>query len=145
MVKTLTMCGLALLITVMAGDEPPANALMIEKNASHHTLAKHDVFSWQTWEKEPSQFVWQFAEREKAYVLHGKVNIKVHGSDEVYLLEKGDFVTFEAGLRTYWHVIEPFKKHVTHEENLIQKLYWKLAFKVQSGVRLLEEQTLAWG
>jgi uncharacterized protein len=142
MIKNFSIFGLILLIVVMAGDEPPENAVMIEKNAHHQTLARHDVFSWQTWEKEPSKFVWQFAEKEKAYVLEGKVYIRAHGSDEVYLLEKGDFVTFAPGLRTYWHVVEPFKKHVTHEKNVVQRIYWKLAFKVQSTVRLFKEQVL---
>lgn len=123
----------------MASDSPPQNPVVIEKNLHPQALAQQGVFNWQTWEKEPSKFVWQFAETEKAYVLQGKVIIKTEGSDKVYVLEKGDFVTFAPGLRSYWHVVEPFKKHVTHEKNLAQNIYWKIAFKVQSATRFFQE------
>lgn len=143
MTKNIFILAFVTLLVVMAGDSPPENPVMIEKNAHHQTLLEKGVFNWQTWEKEPSKFVWQFAEAERAYVLQGKVYIKTDKSDKVYVLEKGDFVTFAPGLRTYWHVVEPFKKHVTHEKNLPQKIYWKLAFKVQSAVRLISEPILA--
>ena len=143
MTKNIFLIAFVAILTIMAGDSPPQDSVVIVKNPHPQTLAQQGVFSWQTWEKEPSKFVWQFAETEKAYVLQGKVFIKTEGSDEVYVLEKGDFVTFAPGLRTYWHVVAPFKKHVTHEKNLAQKIYWKIAFKVQSVVRLIGEPILA--
>lgn len=138
MLKKISLLAILILVVFMAVDGPQENAVMIEKNAPQQKLVEQGVFDWQTWEKEPSEFVWQFSETEKAYVLAGKVLIKADGSDRVYVLEKGDFVTFAPGLRTYWQVVEPFKKHVTLEENFLQKIYWKLAFKVQSVVRFLK-------
>lgn len=139
MLKKISILVLLILFVVMAVDGPQESAVLIEKNAPELMLVEQGVFDWQTWEKEPSEFVWQFSETEKAYVLAGKVFIKADGSDKVYVLEKGDFVTFAPGLRTYWHVVEPFKKHVTLEQNLLQKVYWKLAFKVQSVVRFCKD------
>lgn len=124
---------------IMANDQPPANSINIVRHPSPELLTQHGVFDWQTWEKEPSQFVWQFAETEKAYILEGKVDIRPEGSNQVYTLQKGDFVTFEQGLRTHWHVKEPIKKHVVHERDLLGRAYWKVAFKVQEVPRYIKK------
>jgi uncharacterized protein len=143
MQKKLTFSILPILIIAlfMAFDAPPNASITIIKNPDHTFLNAQKVHTWPTWEKEPSTFVWQFAETEKAFILAGKVLIRPEGSNNVYLLQKGDFVTFSPGLRCHWHVLEPFKKHVTLEESLIHKLYWKVAFKIQHIPRLISQAT----
>lgn len=126
-------------ISLMAIDKPQENSIQIISSPSQEHLAQQGVYQWQTWDKEPSKFVWQFAETEKAYVLKGKVHIRPEGSSQVFVLKKGDFVTFAPGLRCHWDVKEPFKKHVTHEKDFLGSTYWKVAFKVQAISRLMKE------
>ena len=112
-------------------DGPDAIGAKIVNSPHPALLAKHDVFSWPTWEKEPSEFVWQFSEREIAYLLEGEVFVTPEGSKEVLHFKKGDIAYFDAGLRCKWHVTKQLKKHVILEENKLQEIYWKVVFKLQ--------------
>jgi uncharacterized protein len=136
---SLFLITLIISLILIGQDSPPANSIYIEKNPSKATLAEHDVYSWMTWEKEPSTFPWQFTEKELVYVVEGKVKIRPEGSDQVYVLEKGDFASFAPGLRCYWEVTEPFKKHVTLEKDFLGKLYWTAAFKIQAIPRHIKK------
>jgi uncharacterized protein len=109
----------------------PPNGINVESNLSIAKLNDLGVFEWRTWEKEPSTFVWQFAERETAYIVEGEVHVRPEGADQAVILQKGDLVTFEPGLRTYWEVKKPLKKYVVLEEDLKNKLMWKAAFKAK--------------
>jgi uncharacterized protein len=136
---SLLLITLLVSILLIAFDGPPANSIEIEKNPSKDKLSQLNVSSWMTWEKEPSTFPWQFPEKELVYVLEGKVNIWQEGSNKVYVLEKGDFATFAPGLRCYWQVTEPFKKHVIHEKDFVGRMYWTTAFKIKAIPRRIKK------
>ena len=90
-------------------QKPPHNSINVLHNHSKKVLSKLGVFTWQTWEKEPSTFIWRFPELETAYVLQGKVQVTPDGSAESTLIKKGDLVTFAPGLRSKWDVRQAFK------------------------------------
>jgi uncharacterized cupin superfamily protein len=118
-------------LTIISLDGPDAIGAKVVSTPHPALLAKHDVFSWPTWEKEPSEFVWQFSEREIAYLLEGEVFVTPEGSKEVLHFKKGDIAYFDAGLRCKWHITKPVKKHVILEKNKLQEIYWKVVFKLQ--------------
>jgi uncharacterized protein len=127
------------IVMLLGHDGPPDNSIHIVKKPSEAMLASENVYTWNTWEKEPSTFPWQFKEKEKVYVLAGKVHITHEGSDQVYVLKKGDYAEFAAGLRCIWEVKEPFKKHVTLEKNMLGNIYWTIVFKIQSAGRKIKK------
>ncbi|MFH1380112.1 MAG: cupin domain-containing protein [bacterium] len=83
------------------------SAIKIEK-PSDKELEKLDVKNWSSWECEPSQFDWEYASNETAYLYEGKVKIKT-ASDEIEV-NAGDLVFFPKGLRCSWTVIEKVRK-----------------------------------
>ena len=119
----------------LIAQKPPQNSINVLHNPSNEVLTKQGVFTWHTWEKEPSTFVWQFPELETAYVLQGEVLITPDGSAESTLIKKGDLVTFAPGLRCKWQVKQAFKKHVTHADTPFVSIYWAIVFKAQALIR----------
>jgi uncharacterized cupin superfamily protein len=73
-------------------------------------LESSGVMGWPIWEKEVSEFDWEYASTEECYLLEGKVVVKTEEGEEVEF-GKGDFVTFPKGLSCRWEVKEPVKKH----------------------------------
>ena len=136
---TLLFAIFLFIVSLLALDGPPKNNIHIEKNPSHEKLVSNDVYSWMTWEKEPSTFPWQFTERERVYVVEGTVHIRQDGSDQVHILEKGDYAEFAPGLRCIWEVKEPFKKHVTLEKDTLGRIYWTTVFKIKAIPRRLKK------
>lgn len=82
--------------------------ILVEK-PTQKQLDELGVTLWDTWECEPSTFDWHYDEKERCYLLQGRVTVK-YGSEEVSF-EKGDFVTFPAGLSCVWIVHEKVRKH----------------------------------
>lgn len=130
--KYILLSGIVYLSYTMLINLPaPSNGISIDSNPTMAKLNDLGVFEWRTWEKEPSTFVWQFAERETAYIVEGEVHVRPEGAIQAVILKKGDLVTFEPGLRTYWDVKRPLKKYVVLEEDLKSKMIWKAAFKAK--------------
>ena len=72
-------------------------------------LEKLGVTEWATWECEPSTFDWHYDEKETCYILEGKVTVKT--DTEEVSFEKGDMLTFPAGLSCVWIVHDKVRKH----------------------------------
>jgi uncharacterized protein len=81
----------------------------IEK-PSEDKLQELNVRSWPVWEKEISEFPWEYHEPETCYVFEGEIYVTPAGSDTVKI-EKGDLVVFSAGLKCTWKITKPVKKH----------------------------------
>jgi len=66
---------------------------------------------WPVWEKDESEFDWEYSERETCYILQGKA--KVFDENGAILVEfgKGDLVIFPTGLRCKWKILENMRKH----------------------------------
>lgn len=64
---------------------------------------------WPVWEKEPSEFPWQYDEKETCLILEGKADIAT--GEDIITIQKGDYVIFPKGLRCDWHIKEKIVKH----------------------------------
>jgi len=84
--------------------------IKIEK-PTEDKLKSLGVDSWSPWGCGVSTFDWEYSADETAYVLAGKVQVKMAGGEVE--INKGDLVTFPKGLKCTWNVIEPIKKVYT--------------------------------
>lgn len=64
--------------------------------------------SWAIWEKEVSEFPWEYAEKETCLILQGRAIVSTD-KDEVQF-SVGDWVVFPAGLKCTWKILAPLKK-----------------------------------
>ncbi len=69
-----------------------------------------NVKSWPIWEKEISEFNWEYDEKETCYLLEGDVVVTPASGNPVRF-GKGDLVTFKKGLKCVWKVLSPVRKH----------------------------------
>jgi hypothetical protein len=67
------------------------------------------VSGWGTWEKEPSEFAWDYTDEEHCYVIEGSAEI--HTDEGTVRIGKGDYVVFPRGLKCTWVVKESLTKH----------------------------------
>jgi uncharacterized protein len=68
-------------------------------------------FRWGTWGYLSGKFPWNYGENESCYLLSGKVTVTPVDGHLAVKFEKGDFVTFQAGLSCEWDVTELVQKH----------------------------------
>ncbi len=73
-------------------------------------LLELDVTSWSVWEKEISEFPWEYDMEEVCYILSGKATITPERGDPAKIIP-GDLVTFPMGMKCVWKITEPIKKH----------------------------------
>lgn len=77
---------------------------------SPDTQQLEEVSQWPVWEKEPSEFDWDYTEKEVFYILEGAANL----SSAIGLqqsLKAGDLVTVEQGIVVHWQITAPIRKH----------------------------------
>lgn len=86
------------------------SGIQVEKNPSEETLAKLGVSDWPVWEKEVSEFPWEYDETETCYLLKGEVEVTPEGGVPV-AFGAGDLVAFPAGMKCVWKVSKPVRKH----------------------------------
>lgn len=65
---------------------------------------------WPLWRKEISTFTWHYTKTETCYVLRGRFRVTPE-EGEPQEFQRGDLVTFPAGLACTWEVLEPVEKH----------------------------------
>ena len=94
------------------------NQITVEKTLNQNKLDALGVTKWPTWKKEVSTFDWCFPEQEIAYILEGSCIITPTGGSPVSF-GKGDLVTFPAGLKASWQVLEPLHKHYQLNGNIV--------------------------
>jgi uncharacterized protein len=105
--------------------------ITVENNPAQARLDTLGVSKWPTWQKEISTFDWVFPEQEIAYILEGECVITPTGGAPVSF-GKGDLVTFPAGMKASWQVIQPLHKHYQLDGSLIGRIFRraKLALKL---------------
>jgi uncharacterized protein len=81
----------------------------VEKPAEEK-LVKMGVRSWPVWEKEVSEFPWEYDDKETCYILEGDVVVTPEKGDPVRF-GKGDLVTFLPGLKCMWKIYKAVRKH----------------------------------
>lgn len=65
--------------------------------------------TWGTWEKEVSEFPWEYDEKETCCIIEGEAEVTAENGDKINF-EKGDWVTFEKGLKCSWKITKDIKK-----------------------------------
>jgi uncharacterized cupin superfamily protein len=65
--------------------------------------------SWSIWEKEESEFPWEYFEQETCLILEGKAVVKT--PNETVEFEEGDYVVFPEGLKCTWEIKKKIRKH----------------------------------
>jgi len=82
--------------------------IKIEK-LSEEEIERRGIKNWGIWEKEVSEFDWEYTSEEHCYMIEGKVKVETPDGDVE--INKGDYVVFPVGLKCKWKVIEPVKKY----------------------------------
>jgi uncharacterized cupin superfamily protein len=77
---------------------------------SESKLLELKVSSWPIWEKEVSEFPWEYDEQEICYILEGDVIVTPEKGEPVRF-GKGDLVVFSEGLRCRWKINKAVRKH----------------------------------
>ena len=72
-------------------------------------MKKKGINSWGIWEKEPSEFDWEYTSEERCYIIEGKARIST--PDGEIEIAEGDYVVFPVGLKCRWNVEEGIKKY----------------------------------
>lgn len=81
----------------------------VEK-AKEEKLLKLKVKSWPIWEKEVSEFSWEYDDTETCYILEGDVVVTPENDNPVSF-GKGDLVIFSKGLVCTWKIKKAVRKH----------------------------------
>tara|TARA_Y100000310_G_C19998932_1_gene497557 strand:- start:45 stop:305 length:261 start_codon:yes stop_codon:yes gene_type:complete len=68
-----------------------------------------EASSWGIWEKEVSEFPWEYSDKETCLILEGKAEVTT--DQEKVSFGAGDYVIFPKGLKCTWNILEPIKKH----------------------------------
>jgi len=68
-----------------------------------------EMESCDVWEKEVSEFPWEYSDKEICLLIEGKVEVTADG--ETVSFGKGDYVVFPQGLKCTWKIIEAVKKY----------------------------------
>ncbi|MHA1879493.1 MAG: cupin domain-containing protein [Candidatus Heimdallarchaeota archaeon] len=79
------------------------------KKPTKEELEKLNIDSWGRWEKEVSEFPWEYHDKETFYVFEGKATVTLDDGQKVEF-GKGDLVTFAKGVKCVWKIHEPIKK-----------------------------------
>lgn len=77
---------------------------------SEEKLLKLKVRSWPVWEKEISEFPWEYDEPETCFILEGEAVVTPDNGASVRF-GKGDLVIFPKGLKCTWKIIKAVRKH----------------------------------
>lgn len=86
------------------------NSILIEHHPTPAKLEAMGVYDWPIWTKEVSTFPWTYDSAETCYILEGAVTVTPEGGEPV-AIQRGDLVTFAAGLSCTWEISQAIKKH----------------------------------
>ena len=67
--------------------------------------------TWPVWEKEESEFDWEYSDKETCYILQGKAQVFDENGAILVEFGEGDLVVFPPGLRCKWKILENMRKH----------------------------------
>ena len=84
--------------------------VLIKSPCSASVIIQYGIKNWPTWESEPSNFSWNYSEKEICLIIEGEAKIKTE-EGEIYVIKSGDLVEFPMGISCEWQIIRSFKKH----------------------------------
>ena len=76
---------------------------------SKDELDRLGIAKWAAWDCDPSEFDWQYPDRETAYIFKGRVEITASDGSKIEI-GPGDLAVFPKGLKCRWKVIERIEK-----------------------------------
>lgn len=82
--------------------------LIIEK-LSDKEIENRQIRNWPIWEKEISNFNWEYSEEEECLIFEGEVEVETENGK--FVIKAGDFVTFKKGLKCVWDIRKPIRKY----------------------------------
>ena len=71
---------------------------------------KSEAETWPTWEKEPSEFPWEYSDKETCLIIEGKATVTPE-KGEAKTFQAGDYVIFPEGMKCTWNIEENITKH----------------------------------
>lgn len=75
-----------------------------------------DCKNWPTWECDTSEFEWEYTQTEKCLILDGQVTVSDNPNTGISVsFGPGDYVILPEGLKCFWKVIKPVRKHYDFE------------------------------
>ena len=80
---------------------------MIVKKPSNEEISQTQT--WGTWSKEPSEFPWEYDDKETCFIIEGKAKVADNEGNEISF-GAGDWVTFEKGVKCTWKISETINK-----------------------------------
>ena len=90
--------------------------ILIEKNVSSMKMEVMGVFDWAIWEKEISEFPWEYKMTESCYIVDGEATVTPEDGEPVQI-ERGDFVIFPQGMKCTWKITDAIEKHYNLSES----------------------------
>jgi uncharacterized cupin superfamily protein len=70
---------------------------------------KQEAEAWPIWEKEESEFPWEYDVQETCLILEGKAVIQTPEGNVEF--GAGDYVVFPKGLKCTWEIKKKIRKH----------------------------------
>ena len=89
--------------------------ILYEHNPAPGKLDVLGVEEWPIWEKEPSEFPWEYPRQEVCYILEGRAIVTPENGEPVEI-GRGDLVTFPKGMKCTWKITEYLSKHYRFED-----------------------------
>jgi uncharacterized protein len=86
------------------------NGMIKVEKPTEDYLKINKVRSWPIWEKEISEFPWEYDETETCYIIEGDVVVTPENGKSVKF-GKGDLVIFKEGLKCTWKINKGVRKH----------------------------------
>jgi len=71
---------------------------------------REEMESCGIWEKEVSEFPWEYDEKETCLLINGKVDVLAEDGSKTKF-GAGDYVVFPKGLKCKWKISKPVKKY----------------------------------
>ena len=71
---------------------------------------KNEAGTWPIWEKEASQFPWEYDNKETCFILEGEVTV-TNEKGEKFSFGVGDWVVFPEGMKCRWNIKKRVRKH----------------------------------
>ena len=84
--------------------------VLIKSPCSASVIIQYGIKNWPIWQCEPSNFEWNYNEKEICLIIEGEANIKTQ-TGENYFIKSGDLVEFSKGLHCEWQIIKSIRKH----------------------------------
>jgi len=92
---------------------PTVKDITVEKPTEQQAETSQD---WPIWTCDKSEFEWEYTQTEKCLILEGRVTITDNpDSGQSVSFGPGDYVVLPNGLKCFWKVIAPVKKHYDFE------------------------------